>query len=180
MNDREWFEKYWPQVYRMCRYMLKEASEAEDACQEVFVKALTADRTQIQDMKPWLMRIAINECNKRLRRKGIGRSKEMLHYVLSSPLPSQSTEEIVERKETAEAFAHLLSRLPAKLRLVIVLRFSEDMTLQDIAGTLNVPVGTVKSRLNRAISMLRKLVDQKGVLFLKEDEKPWSESIKVN
>lgn len=178
MNDREWFEAYWPEVYRLCRFMLKDASDAEDVSQEVFIKAMTSDRSKVDAMKPWLMRIAANECNSLLKRRNNGRRKERLLYFLTKPYAENPTEQAAERREDAEAFAELLFRLPDKLRMVIVLRYSADLSLQEISKTLNLPVGTVKSRLNRGIEMLRKLTKHEG--RSKGEGEPWRESIKVN
>ncbi|KOS00606.1 RNA polymerase sigma factor, partial [Paenibacillus polymyxa] len=63
MTDRELFELYKEQIYYFCYYLMQNQADAEDVCQEVFVKALLADRSKVQDLKSWILRIASNECS---------------------------------------------------------------------------------------------------------------------
>ncbi|CAM3935229.1 hypothetical protein PALA111701_31485 [Paenibacillus lactis] len=67
MDDRQLFETYKETVYLFCRYMVQSRADAEDLCQDVFFKAMIADRTNVQNTKAWLLRIAANECNTFLR-----------------------------------------------------------------------------------------------------------------
>lgn len=69
MTGREMFEAYKEQVFRLCYWIMQNRSDAEDICQEVFVKAILSDRSKIRDLKPWLLKIASNECRKVLKRR---------------------------------------------------------------------------------------------------------------
>ncbi|WP_442602829.1 RNA polymerase sigma factor [Paenibacillus sp. KN14-4R] len=157
MSDRELFEMYKEQVYRLCYYMMRSHADAEDICQEVFVKAILADRSQIQEIKPWLLRIATNECNSVLKRRKNGWTKEMLTYLLSRPRNSNPVEEGYDQQEMKMEFYELYRRLPDKLRMVVTLRYVNELTVPEIASAIEVPEGTVKSRLNRGLKILQKI-----------------------
>lgn len=157
MDDRELFETYREQVYRLCYVMMQNASDAEDICQEVFVKAILADRSQIREIKPWLLRIASNECNSLLKRRRSGWGKELRNYLLSRTHTSSSIEEHVDQRMIREELYSLCSRLPSKIRMVVTLRYVNEMTVPEISDVINIPEGTVKSRLNRGLKLLRQL-----------------------
>ncbi|MGE7823663.1 RNA polymerase sigma factor [Paenibacillus sp. NPDC093718] len=109
MNDRQLFKTYKEQVYLFCRYMLRSQSDAEDVCQEVFFKAMTADRSSVQNLKSWLLRIAANECNTLLRRRRNGWNKELLSFMQSRSLQTATVEETCELREMVHSL-HLLQK----------------------------------------------------------------------
>lgn len=158
MDDELLFATYKETVYRVCRYLLPSVSDAEDVCQEVFVKALLADRSQVMQMKSWLIRIAVNESHTLLRRRAKGRDKERLFWLLQRAHAPQfnPVEEALVRQETSNQFCRWLERLPKKIRVVLVLRYSGELTTKETADVLGIPEGTVKSRMNRGLRMLRK------------------------
>lgn len=157
MNDRELFEAYKEQVYHLCYYMMQNRSDAEDLCQEVFVKAMLADRSQVRELKPWLLRIASNECSSVLRRRKNGWAKELSAYLLTRTRASNSVEEIVDQREIQTEFQLMYGKLPDKIRMVVILRYVNDLTVPEIAGLLGIPEGTVKSRLNRGTKLLGRM-----------------------
>ncbi|WP_458119551.1 RNA polymerase sigma factor [Paenibacillus sp. Z6-24] len=162
MDDRQLFEQYKEHVYRYCLYMTASRADAEDLCQEVFVKALLAKRSEITNEKAWLMRIAANECYSMLRRRSKGRDKESRAFWLNWPLRSStSVEKKYEQQETAGEFAVLLEHLPDKLRQVLLLHYIGELSHTEIADVLKIPTGTVKSRLSRAIAKSKKLINLK-------------------
>ncbi|MBQ4898287.1 sigma-70 family RNA polymerase sigma factor [Paenibacillus sp. Marseille-P2973] len=181
MNDREMFETYKEQVFQLCYYMMQNRSDAEDICQEVFVKAILADRTQIRDLRPWLLRIASNECSKVLKRRNSGWTKEMFAYLMNRPQVVNPVEEDYDRKEIANEFNEMISRLPEKIRIVVTLRFVHEMTVPEIAGVIEVPEGTVKSRLNKGMRLLRDRNEHelKNRMSNKGDEWKWKGFLKV-
>ncbi|MWV45311.1 sigma-70 family RNA polymerase sigma factor [Paenibacillus sp. HJL G12] len=169
MNDRELFEAYKEQVYHLCYYMMQNRSDAEDLCQEVFIKAMLADRTQVREVKPWLLRIASNECNSALRRRKNGWAKEFKAYLLTRTRASNPVEEIMDQREIKMEFNQMYGRLPDKIRMVVTLRYVHDMTVPEIANVIDIPEGTVKSRLNRGIKLLQHMaVSQKKEMIRNE------------
>ncbi|MDO3408500.1 RNA polymerase sigma factor [Saccharibacillus sp. CPCC 101409] len=171
MDDKELFETYKEAVFHYCLYMLRSRADAEDICQEVFVKALVADRSRVEHIKAWLMRIAANECHSMLRRKTNGQMKEKRAFRLNLPLrPPQSVEKTYEASETSDEFEQLLGRLKPKLREALLLYYIADLSTAETAEALNVPVGTVKSRISRGLNMLKKFTENQPALPEKEGD----------
>ncbi|MNJ61482.1 ECF RNA polymerase sigma factor SigW [compost metagenome] len=159
--------------------MLQNRGDAEDVCQEVFVKALLADRSQIRELRPWLLRIASNECNSLLKRRRNGWAKEMLAYLLSRPEISNSVEENYDARETRAAFHGLLSSLPDKIRIVVILRYANELTIPEISKVIQIPEGTIKSRLNRGMELLRKKLGPIEKQKKKGEDLEWSNSVNM-
>ncbi|KPV60001.1 RNA polymerase sigma-70 factor [Paenibacillus sp. A3] len=156
MTDRELFDTYRRDVYYLCHYMLHNAADAEDICQEVFLKVFQTDRQGVERIKPWLLRIAVNMCKSHLDRRKRGVLKELKHFLLERRRDSEAADAALERKETELETERWLRALPVKNRTVMTLRYIHELSLQEIAETLNIPPGTVKSRLNRGLRQMRR------------------------
>jgi RNA polymerase sigma-70 factor (ECF subfamily) len=136
-------------VYRMCG----DVHMAEDAAQEAFIRAwrgLGRYRPR-SPFRNWLYRIATNVALDALRRERETVDIERLSVVTSEPGP----EAAVEREEGVERVQRAVLALPPASRAVLVLREYEGLSYQEIAQTLDIPVGTVMSRLNYARNRLR-------------------------
>ncbi|MHA6259236.1 RNA polymerase sigma factor SigW [Sporosarcina sp. CAU 1771] len=152
-------------LYHVCYRMLNNAQEAEDIAQEAFVRAYINIHTFDQKRKfsTWLFRIATNLCIDRIRKK-------KPDYYLDANVPGtegldmysqiaadgELPEDEVERMETQERVQYEISKLPDKYRSVIVLRYIEELPLQEIGDILELPLGTVKTRVHRGRIALRK------------------------
>src|SRR4030042_4038357 len=156
--------KYQDRIYNLCRYMLGNTHDAEDAAQDVFLKAYQ----NLNRFKPeaslltWLYRIAINTCID-YRRKPFfeslfKNSKEGDVFVIDQPSDSPSPEKLYESKEIGNAIQFALGRLSEKLRTVIVLKEIEGLSYEEISEVLDVSIGTVKSRISRAGEELKELL----------------------
>ena len=154
-------------VYTLARYLLRDATDAEDAVQECYLRALRHfDTYRGPAMKPWLFAILRNVCRGEFaRRSGAfsidhsvdGETNEDEDAV--SPLwqePQASPETEVLHQRDAETIRRLVAELPDSFREAIVLREINDLSYNEIADVVGVPIGTVMSRLARARSMLRK------------------------
>ena len=141
-----------------------DAQIAEDASQETFIQAwlhLPSFRPQTS-LRNWLYRIAVNAATDMLRRE-----KRILPHALEDlPLkdPQPGPEALVSLAERATLIQEAVLSLPDACRAVLVLREYEGLSYQEIADALEIPVGTVMSRLNYARKLLRDKLDQK--LFL--------------
>ena len=154
--------KYQDRVYNLCRYMLQDPQKAQDAAQDVFLKAYRG----LKDFRPdfsiytWLYRIAVNTCldyQKKSRRE-VSRSDPLAEDLPSDrPLPEQ----LYESREITAAIQLALQKLPKKLSAAIVLREIEGLSYNQIADVLRTSVGTVKSRISRAREELRHLLQKK-------------------
>jgi RNA polymerase sigma-70 factor, ECF subfamily len=140
---------YQPQVYALCHRLLGRTEDAEDATQATFVKAFRAIETFRGESaaKTWLYRIAVNEALTLLRRRG--RTGEPLDEELSTADDATPATERV-------AIDDALRRLKPEHRTALILRFWEELSYEEIAGILNVPLSTVKMRLSRAKAEFRK------------------------
>lgn len=150
-------------VYTLARYLLREPADADDAVQECYLRALRHfDTFRGEDIKPWLLAILRNVCHVEFKR----RSRVVLYDVNAEAenpegaIPMWQTvqenpeAELVQKSE-ARTMQELVAALPEAFREVIVLREIEDLSYREIADALDVPVGTVMSRLARARAMLR-------------------------
>jgi RNA polymerase sigma factor (sigma-70 family) len=130
--------------------------DAEDAVQEAFVKAHRhlGRFDTAAPFAPWLLRIVANEA--RNRRRGWNRRNRIeLRLASRRGDDGASPEDAALRDEERTALAAAVSRLPERDRAVIALRFFAGLSEAEAAQALGVPVGTVKSRLSRALDRLR-------------------------
>lgn len=141
-------------VYRALVLVVKDADDARDLAQETFVRFLRSLPTfrGESSLKSWLLRIATNLALNRLRdrdRRGSPLSLDELPeaQLPGSSLPAGPEEVVLRRLELGEVSAFLDGLSPA-LRAVAVLRFFEGLPYQEIARTLEIQIGTVRSRLN--------------------------------
>jgi RNA polymerase sigma-70 factor (ECF subfamily) len=151
--------KYQDRIYNLCRYMLQDPRDAQDAAQDVFLKAYRG----LKDFRPdasiytWLYRISVNACldYRKKSRRHVFRSEPLTNDLPSDePLP----EGVYESEEIPYSVRLALQKLPEKLRAAIVLREMEELSYEEIAKVLGTSVGTVKSRLSRAREELRHLL----------------------
>ena len=144
-------------IYRMCG----DAQIAEDAAQETFIQAwlhLASYRPQAS-LRNWLYRIALNAATDMLRkeRRILPGALDDLDLPDSGPGP----EARFFQEERAAAIRKAVLSLPAACRAVLVLREYEGLSYQEIAETVDIPLGTVMSRLNYARKLLRNKLERK-------------------
>ena len=140
--------------------MLGDRGEAEDAVQDAFVSSWrgigTFDATR--PLRPWLVRVLVNEVLQRQRRKVLpvaAAGDERLAGLESREAgPERVAERAWERREMAGA----LEALPVEAARVVVLRYFSELSIAEVGEALGVPEGTVKSRLHRALQALRGLL----------------------
>ena len=148
-------------IYRMCG----DAQLAEDAAQETFIRAwqnLSSYRPQTS-LRNWLYRIAVNVGTDMLRKEKriLLDAIEDLHLTDGGP----GLESLVSQQERTALVQKAILSLPDASRAVLVLREYEGLSYQEISSTLDIPVGTVMSRLSYARSLLKaKLEPQLALL----------------
>ena len=155
-------ERYLRMVYNFCYRFTRTSAEAEDVAQETFVKVWRyIDRYTIgKNFKAWLLTIARNTTLDHLRkRKEIVLSQfdhEGSNSVLDTLASTDPTPiEASLRHESAEAIERALQEVPVLYREVLVLRFQEDLTFEEISTVVKKPLNTVKSQYRRGIALLR-------------------------
>jgi len=151
--------KYQDRVYNFCRYMLQNPEDAQDAAQDVFMKAYRGSKDFRPDSSTytWIYRIAVTTC---LDYKRKSRRERFRREPLPEDLPSDEPypDQLYESKESTEAVQVAFQNLPEKLRAAIVLREMEGLSYEEIARVLHTSMGTVKSRISRAREQLRHLL----------------------
>ena len=139
-------------LFRVAKVRLKCEEDIEDAFQETIIKAYKGINSlrKVEYFKTWLIKIMINECNMILRKR-----KETL-YLEDAAVESI---EAVETCNNIEIF-DLINSLEEDLKLVTLLYYYEDMPQKQIAKLLNIPNGTVRSRISRAKEKLREAFEK--------------------
>ena len=156
------FHKYKDLVYKTAYLQLANAREAEDALQEVFIKvykSLDAYDPEKGAFTTWLYRITVNYCFNQRRRRRL----PLLSLDKGPPLTSRTLPED-QLDEEAETVQQAVGRLSEKLRAVVILRYYWELPYNEIAQILDIPLGTVKSRLNQALRTLRKELETEEAL----------------
>ncbi len=144
--------RYRDRVVRLATHVLHNSREAEDVAQEAFVKAFR----QIDQFRgesgfyAWLYRIVINLCLDRMRRKCA--SSEIPLEERTLPAPTHARPDMEKRMMVEQ----ILDSLTPPMRAALVLREVEGLEYAEIAEVLNIPVGTVRSRLNTAREQFRR------------------------
>jgi len=158
--------KYQDRIYNLCRHMLVNAHDAEDAAQDTFLKAYQ----KLKDFKPeaslytWLYRIAANTCLDYKRRPFLEslfkKSDESEEFVEEPSSDWPSPERLYESKQIGLALHKSIRKLTTKLRTAIMLKEIDGLSYDEIADVLEVSIGTVKSRISRARDELKKLLNK--------------------
>ncbi|MFG6116023.1 RNA polymerase sigma factor SigW [Halobacillus sp. MO56] len=156
---------YQNKVYQICFRMIGNAHEAEDLAQEAFIRAYTniGRFDERRKFSTWIYRIATNLTIDRIRKKKPDyfldaevKGTEGLNMYSQLAADQALPEEEVESLELQTYIHEEILALPPKYRSVIVLRFLDELSLQEIADVLEIPVGTVKTRIHRGRETLRK------------------------
>ena len=154
---------------RLQRFIMKHignATEAEELAQQAFVEAAAsykAFRGESQ-LSSWLYGIALN-----LVRNHLSRAPERRHEFVSDAAldvqtsPDLSPEEIVAQNQTIALLHESIGELPENMREILLLVGFEEISYEDAATLLTVPIGTVRSRLSRARTALKEKLRQKGL-----------------
>lgn len=157
-------EIYSNSIFQLGYRMLGNRQEAEDIAQEAFIRAYVNIKSFNQELKfsTWLFRIATNLCIDRIRKKKpdyyldaevSGTDGLTMYSQLASDAPLPENE--LESLELQESVQKEILKLPEKYRSVIVLKYIEELSLNEISEILDLPLGTVKTRIHRGREALR-------------------------
>ena len=154
-------ERHYPRLYRIALGYLRQRDDALDVVQEAFVKAFQAASRWdgSADAGPWLSRITVNlsiDRWRRNRRRGqtfspLAEGDHLEALADQGPAPDRG----VLRREAGDRLSVALQDLPERQRAIVVLRHYEELSLEEIATTLGISLGTVKSSLHRALHRMR-------------------------
>jgi RNA polymerase sigma-70 factor (ECF subfamily) len=135
-------------VYGFARWLTRDPVRAQDVAQEAMLRALRYFHAfRGGEARPWLLRIVRNTWHDARKRRDAEQPLEVVeNEAAEGPTPEQSAIAGDRRRHVAAA----LAALPAEAREILVLREIEDLTYKEIAAVLDLPIGTVMSRLARA------------------------------
>ena len=150
-------------LYAVASLILRDGDRAQDAVQEALVSAWK-DMRALRDpnaWEAWLHRVLVRACYTQARRDR--RRMEVELKVVPGPEPVRALDPSVSVAER-EALEQELGRLPIDQRTVMVLHYYADLTLEQAAEILDIPLGTAKSRLHRGLRSLRESMRAESVM----------------
>lgn len=161
-------DRYKGPVYGLAYRMLGNVGDAEDAAQEIFVRAYTKLATFDRSRKfsTWLLSIGSNYCIDVLRRRR-ATLVDLDDVAFAVPDQAPGPERSAVDQEQRVAVARAVQRLPDTYRLVTVLRYYHDLSYEEIEQATGLSEATIKTRLFRARRQLEELLQQEGAL-------PWT------
>ena len=159
-------------AYSLARYLLRDREGAEDVVQDAYLRALRAF-TQYRggDAKSWLLAIVRNCCMTRISRtmrndeRVTNSDKELEDIAWSSNTGHVTPEQEYDVQQRSRLIRELIGALSEPLREVLILREIEELSYSQIAGIMQIPVGTVMSRLARARTQLSAACQQQGLVM---------------
>ncbi len=163
----EILDRYRGAIYNLCYRMTRNAEDARDLGQEVFIKVFSLlDRfDENYAFSSWLFRIATNHCIDHLRRNrlrflslegSVGQDGE--EYELQLPDAGPGPDAVLQRKQVLERLGEVINELPPHYKAITLLRHDQQLSYEEIAEILSLPLGTVKARIHRARRQIQQLL----------------------
>ncbi len=155
----ELVDRFFPDVHRLCCFLLRDTATSEDATQETFLRVFRyLDRWDGRPPRPWIMTIAYNRCVSQRQSK----FKYSLDPLLDEAAQTDIQHDVVLGLELDEAIQGALAGLRPEFRDVLVLHHVSRESVEDIARLMGLPVGTVKTWLSRGRQALWELLRAGG------------------
>ncbi len=165
---RDLVRRYQRPVYSVLMRVVRRSEDAEDLTQETFIRMFRAlDRYDLErPFTAWLFTIATRLAIDHLRRRRVttfslnvaepGSTEE---HTIDVEDPGLKPDEITSNAEEERRTQDLIDSLPEHYRIVVLLRHQQDLSYEEIAEALNLPLGTVKARIHRARALLRTRIE---------------------
>ena len=152
------YDQYATDVLRVCYFYLSDREKAEDVCQDVFVRLMTTHPVlQPGREKSWLLKVALNRC------RDLWRGAWLKRVILGGPtfelIPAPDE---FSRRDDQQAMMAAINQLPATFKEVILLHYYQGMNIAEIAQMLELPEGTISSRLSRGRKKLESILVKGG------------------
>ncbi|MBN1261127.1 MAG: RNA polymerase sigma factor [Anaerolineae bacterium] len=160
----ELYERHKNLVFRTALAVTRDQRAAEDILQECFVRLYTYSATVDGErpLEPWLYRVTLNLAyDWSSRTRWTQPVDDLLEWLSGLPAVFSAPDSQAEKQETIALVREVIAGLPATHRAVVVLFYLEDLSLEEIGRILNLPTGTVKSRLYYARERLRKTLTRR-------------------
>lgn len=152
------YDQYATDVLRVCYFYLSDREKAEDVCQDVFVRLMTTHPLlQPGREKSWLLKVALNRC------RDLWRGAWLKRVILGGPtfelIPAPDE---FSRRDDQQAMMAAINQIPATFKEVILLHYYQGMNIAEIAQMLELPEGTISSRLSRGRKKLESILLKGG------------------
>lgn len=152
------YDQYATDVLRVCYFYLSDREKAEDVCQDVFVRLMTTHPLlQPGREKSWLLKVALNRC------RDLWHGAWLKRVILGGPtfelIPAPDE---FSRRDDQQAMMAAINQLPATFKEVILLHYYQGMNIAEIAQMLELPEGTISSRLSRGRKKLESILLKGG------------------
>ncbi|MDE7230064.1 MAG: sigma-70 family RNA polymerase sigma factor [Oscillospiraceae bacterium] len=150
-NFEDFYERNWKYVYRICFTYMKNAADAEDCAEDVFVKVLNGNFTFTNELheRKWLAVTAGNRCKDKLKSAG----RKTVDYL--NEIPEPAAEDQADHSEVLEAVLDL----PVKYKEVVWLYYYDGYQTDEIAKILKRPHSTIRNQLRDARGLLKKALE---------------------
>lgn len=157
------FHKYEKYLFNLCYGYTQNDNDALDLVQEIYIKVFNNIAKFNEDFpfRPWLRRIAVNTClnYKRTIKSNVislNRENDDGIEIQDNIASDYNVEQDILNSDTTKIIKQNIKKLPSKYRMIISLRYFEDLSYNQIAEVLHEPMGTVKTDIYRAKAMLKK------------------------
>lgn len=153
------FDKYGVRIYKAAYLLAGNREDAEDLCQDVFCEYFKSASgfKGCSSVFSWLYRIMLNLHYQRLRKKykhqSVIKNQNLLNEETQDMLPIDIAS--IEKEETMNKLWHAITGLPDIYKSVVMLKYIQGLSYEDMAEVLDCPVGTIRSRLNTAREKLK-------------------------
>ena len=163
--------RYQKQIFSLAYRLTNQVEDAQDLAQEAFLKIyqVLGKYDTSRPFFPWMYKVAANVCYTALRKRPQDEVPldKVIEFAPTIPQAATQPEDYTETKEIQRAVQEALSGLPDKYKVPLVLRYLEDMTYQQIADVMDLPLTTIETRLFRGKSLLQKRLSvfERGVKY---------------
>jgi RNA polymerase sigma-70 factor (ECF subfamily) len=163
--------RYRGAIYNLCFRMTRHPEDARDLAQEIFIKVFSLLDRYDEDyaFSSWLFRIATNHCIDFLRRNRLrflslegGTRLEDDEIEFQLPASGPHPDSVLQRKEALDRLEEVIAELPPHYRVITLLRHDQELSYEEIASILDLPLGTVKARIHRARNMIQKMLKNRS------------------
>lgn len=153
------FNAHHQRAVRLAYLLTGDHHQAEDIVSDVFAKVyLQWQRGRVEDVGPYLRRAVANEANSKLRRRYLER-----RHAQERSGDDRGVVRVDDHAADRDQVWQAIQRLPDRQRAAVVLRYYEDLPEREVAETLGISVGTVKSQVSRGLNRMRELLDAGSV-----------------
>jgi RNA polymerase sigma-70 factor (ECF subfamily) len=160
------YRAHYARILRLCRLLLRDATEAEDVAQEVFVAALAEWNGVVRAMRwgPWLTTVAVHACHRRRRGRWWQWWRGAQEAFVPDELPgrARAPEDAAAERERRERIGATFARLTLRQQEVFLLRHVEGFSTREVAEALGVAEGSVKRHLFRATTAFRDALEDRS------------------